>query len=216
MLVVVRVAKSRRSTTTPLAKPFVARRRRRKFWAQKAIFKQILAGEEAPPAQVWPQQTCAPRVAHEPGSRRHWSCWAAAGSAAGLLGCLFLELFFALGMGWGGDRSRPGGNKPGRKPRMDDESIAKRAKRQASKARTAQRKAAKAAAAVVQQQAEKQKAVMREKHVDQVMCIRAAGGAASASPTRRQQPRSQARRQKLPCQRRQLPSPRRAPCTASL
>ena len=55
MLVVVRVAKSRRSTTTPLAKPFVARRRRRKFWPQKAIFKQILAGEEAPPAQNGPR-----------------------------------------------------------------------------------------------------------------------------------------------------------------
>ena len=55
MMVTVRVAKSRRSTTIPLAKPFVARRRRIKFWAQKAIFKQILAGEEAPPAQNGPR-----------------------------------------------------------------------------------------------------------------------------------------------------------------
>jgi len=81
-------------------------------------------------------------------------------------------LFLVLGMGWGGDRSRPGGNKPGRKPSMDAESIAKRAERQASKARTAQRKAAKAAAAVVTEQSEKQKAVMREKHAEQASCVR--------------------------------------------
>ena len=87
MLVVVRVAKSRRSTTTPLAKPFVARRRRRKKWAQKAIFKQILAGEEAPPAQNGPRLKIGARCGAARALPHSAACgplqWPAAGAAAG-------------------------------------------------------------------------------------------------------------------------------------
>ena len=102
-----------------------------------------------------------------------------AAGAAGLLGCLFLVLLLVLGMGWGGDRSRPGGKKPGRKPRMDDESIMKRAERQASKQRTALRKAAKAAAAVREKEEEQRKAAQREQLKDQVMCVRRLHGCGS-------------------------------------
>ena len=69
-------------------------------------------------------------------------------------------------MARGGDRNYPGGKKSGPKPDITDLGIAKRSEKLASKARTAQRKAAKAAAAVVQEQAEKQKAVMREQHAE--------------------------------------------------
>jgi hypothetical protein len=87
-------------------------------------------------------------------------------------------LLLELGMCRGGDRSFPGGKKPGPKPNMDEESIAKRQKRQESKERTAERKAADAAAAEQEEQAEQQRALLREKYAGQAMCIRRKYGSA--------------------------------------
>jgi hypothetical protein len=72
----------------------------------------------------------------------------------------------------GGDRNCPGGKRSGPKPKMDEESVAKRMKREASQARTAQRKAADAAAAEQEEKAEQQRALLREKLADQPMCAR--------------------------------------------
>ena len=72
----------------------------------------------------------------------------------------------------GGDRNYPGGKKSGPKPKMDEESIAKRQKRLESKARTAARKAAAAADAEQEEEAEQQKAVLRKQHANQPMCHR--------------------------------------------
>ena len=55
---------------------------------------------------------------------------------------------------------------------MDAESVAKRMKREASQARTAQRKAADAAAAEQEEEAEQQRALLREKLADLPMCAR--------------------------------------------
>ena len=68
-------------------------------------------------------------------------CWLAAGLA-------FLVLLLVIGMGRGGDRNFPGGNRTGPKLKMDEVSVANRMKRKESEERTALRKAAAAAAAV--------------------------------------------------------------------
>ena len=68
----------------------------------------------------------------------------------------------------GGDRNYPGGKSTGPKPKMDDESVAKRrAKRQASKERTAQRKAVAAAEAAKEETAAEKKALLRKELADQ-------------------------------------------------
>ena len=67
----------------------------------------------------------------------------------------------------GGDRNYPGGKSSGPKPKMDEKSIAKRMKRQASKERTVQRKAMAAAAAVEEEKATEEKALLRKELADQ-------------------------------------------------
>ena len=69
----------------------------------------------------------------------------------------------------GGDRNFPGGKKSGPKPKMDEASVVNRMKREASKERTALRKAAAAAAAVDKKQAERRRTMMREKLADHYM-----------------------------------------------
>ena len=64
-------------------------------------------------------------------------------------------LLLVVSMGHGGDRNFPGGKKSGPKPKMDEASVVNRMKREASKERTALRKAAAAAAAVDKKQAER-------------------------------------------------------------
>ena len=98
----------------------------------------------------------------------------AAAAALLLPGCcyFYLVLLFVVGMGHGGDRNFPGGKKSGPKPKMDEASVVKRMKREASKERTALRKAAAAAAAVDMEQAERRRALLRVKHGDQPMCVR--------------------------------------------
>ena len=78
----------------------------------------------------------------------------------------------------GGDRNYPGGKRSGPKPKMDEESVAKRMKREARQGRTAQRKAADAAAAEQEEEAEQQRALLREKYAGQAMCIRRKYGSA--------------------------------------
>ena len=72
----------------------------------------------------------------------------------------------------GGDRNYPGGKRSGPKPKMDEESVAKRMKRESRQAHTAQRKAADAAAAEQQEEAEQQRALLREQLADLPMCSR--------------------------------------------
>ena len=98
----------------------------------------------------------------------------AAAAALLLPGCcyFYLVLLFVVGMGHGGDRNFPGGKKSGPKPKMDEASVVNRMKREASKERTALRKAAAAAAAVDMEQAERRRALLRVKHGDQPMCVR--------------------------------------------
>ena len=101
----------------------------------------------------------------------------------------------------GGDRNYPGGKRSGPKPKMDELSMAKRMKRQASKERTALRKAAAAAAAVEKEQAEQQRALLREQLAEQPICVRrplgsqriadkatAVAAAAAAAPAAAAQP----------------------------
>ena len=76
--------------------------------------------------------------------------------------CFYLVLLLVVGMGHGGDRNFPGGKKSGPKPKMDEARVVNRMKREASKERTALRKAAAAAAAVEKEQAEQQRASLRE------------------------------------------------------
>ena len=85
---------------------------------------------------------------------------------------MLLVLPLDLGMGHGGDRNCPGGKKSGPKPKMDEESVAKRQKRLESKARTVQRKAAAAAAAEQEEEAEQQRALLRKERAEQPMCSR--------------------------------------------
>ena len=94
------------------------------------------------------------------------------GLRSGLLGCLFLVLPLFLGMCRGGDRNYPGGKRSGPKPKMDEESVAKRMKREASHARMAQRKAAAAIAAEQEEDAEQQKALLRKERSELPMCGR--------------------------------------------
>ena len=67
----------------------------------------------------------------------------------------------------GGNRNYPGGKRSGPKPKMDEQSVANRMKREASKERTALRKAEAAAKAVKEEEAAKEKALLREEHADQ-------------------------------------------------
>ena len=83
-----------------------------------------------------------------------------------------LVLLLVIGMGRGGERNFPGGNRTGPKLKMDEVSVANRMKRKESEERTALRKAAAAAAAVEKKQAEQQRASLREKLAEQPMCVR--------------------------------------------
>ena len=115
-----------------------------------------------------------------------------------LLLLLSINLVQLVGMGRGGNRNYPGGRKKtGPKPKMDDKSVMKREAREASKARTAVRKAAK------EKKTEQLKAVQREEEKNAHWPSRglgsarvaeqkaaAAAAAAEAAPAAAAQPKS--------------------------